>query len=177
MSIEPKASDTAERLARWVDQHGLAVRGYLRSLTGRRDVADDLAQEVFKRAWMARERYIDQGQERAYLLTIADRLACDVLRRKSRELGLEECSWQLLEPMAPEASPLETLVQREARATVEQALTGLTPVQRRVVLLRFYGDMTFQEISTAIECPLNTVLSHCRRALLALKQTLEEKVK
>src|SRR3954463_2200322 len=75
------------RLARWVREHGAAVRGYLLGLVRRADVADDLLQEVFQRAWQARDRYEDQGYERAFLLRIADRLVIDKSRRSRREVN------------------------------------------------------------------------------------------
>lgn len=174
MSVEPATTESRERLARWVNQHGLAVRGYLRSLTGQPELADDLAQEVFQRAWLARERYVDRGQERAYLLRIADRLACDALRRVSRELAIDDDAWRMLEPATGGAEPLESLLTLEAGVQVQAALDQLSPAQRRVLLLRFYGEISFQEIAGLLNCPLNTVLSHCRRGLLALKQLLEE---
>ena len=174
MSVEPVTTDSRQRLARWVSQHGLAVRGYLRSLTGHAELADDLAQEVFQRAWLARDRYIDRGQERAYLLTIADRLACDALRRTSREVAIDDDGWDVLQPTALEAQPLESLMTAEAGVQIRKALEKLSDAQRRVLLLRFYGEMSFQEIAQTMQCPLGTVLSHCRRGLLVLKQLLED---
>jgi RNA polymerase sigma-70 factor (ECF subfamily) len=173
MSVEPATSDCRRRLTDWVHQHGLAVRGYLRSLLGRQDLADELSQEVFQRAWVARDRYVDRGQARAYLLTIADRLACDALRRRSPE-SVDDEVWQALEPAADTVDPLETLAMMETGMVLQSALDRLSASQRRVLLLRFYGDLSFQQIAESMGCPLNTVLSHCRRGLLALKRLLVE---
>ena len=68
-------------VADWEREHGQAVRGYLLAMVRRPDVADDLTQEVFCRAWQARERYRENGTARAYLFRIADRLACDFGRK------------------------------------------------------------------------------------------------
>jgi RNA polymerase sigma-70 factor (ECF subfamily) len=54
------------------------------------------------------------------------------------------------------------------------AMEGLSPPQRRVLLLRYHGQMSFSEIAETINCPLNTALSHCRRGLLALRELLVE---
>jgi len=166
--------ESRERVARWVHQHGLAVRGYLRSLTGRHDLADDLTQEVFQRAWIARDRYVDRGQDRAYLLTIADRLVCDRFRRIERETVLDGDAWTALQPIAAEREPLERLMTLEAGGKVREALERLSPAQRRVLLLRFYGEMTFEQIAETMQCPLGTVLSHSRRGLLVLREMLED---
>src|SRR3954463_6933867 len=87
-----------DRMARWGHEHARAIRGYLLGVVRRTADADDLVQETFRRAWQARERYREQGQERAYLLRIADRLACDRLRQRGREVQLDDDGWQAREP-------------------------------------------------------------------------------
>ncbi|HZL90802.1 MAG TPA: RNA polymerase sigma factor [Pirellulaceae bacterium] len=158
---------------RWVREHAAAVRGYLLGLVRRPEVADDLAQEVFRRAWQAHDRYQDRGRQRAYLLTIADRLACDRARRLGVEVTVDGDAWRTIEP-AESDRPLDQLTERESEEELAQALEQLSPVQRRVLLLRYYGEMEFAEIAAAIGCPLSTALSHCRRGLLALRKLLAE---
>jgi RNA polymerase sigma-70 factor (ECF subfamily) len=163
-----------DRIARWVREHGRCVRGYLLGMVRRPDVADDLAQEVFQRAWRARDRYRDEGRERAYLLKIADRLVVDRSRRLGLELTVDETVWREVEPPADDCSPLETITRAEASQQLATALDRLTPAQKRVLLLRFFGDLTFEEIAESIGCPLGTALSHCRRGLIALRRLLTE---
>jgi RNA polymerase sigma-70 factor (ECF subfamily) len=170
----PPQPDAENRLDLWVREHGRAVRGYLLGLVRRPDLADDLTQEVFRRAWEARDRYRECGHARAYLLRIADRLACDRARRSGREVTVSEDGWRRLEPAHEEPLPEESLAQAETRRQLEAALESLSPDQRRVLLLRFYGELSFQQIAQATEAPLNTVLSHCRRGLLALRKLLVE---
>src|SRR5438876_370067 len=106
----------AERIARWVAEHSRAVRGYLLGMVQRPDVADDLLQEVFERAWKARERYRDEGHERAYLLRIADRLVVDRSRRLGREINVDDETWHEVEPEARTAAPADGLEQVETSA-------------------------------------------------------------
>ena len=162
------------RIARWVREHGRCVRGYLLGMVRRPDVADDLAQEVFQRAWRARERYRDEGHERAYLLKIADRLVVDRSRRLGLELTVEETVWREVEPASEDDSPLDGLTRTEMSQQLAAALDRLTPAQRRVLLLRFFGDLRFEEIAESIGCPLGTALSHCRRGLIAMRRLLSE---
>jgi len=164
--------DDAEVWAEWVGTHGPAVRGYLLAMVGRADVADDLSQEVFCRAWRARDRYREQGHARAYLMQIADRLACDRARRLGREINLSDDGWRAADPAEPGPGPADDLLRAEALGQLASALESLSPPQRRVLLLRYYGEMGFAEIAAILECPLSTALSHCHRGLMALRKLL-----
>jgi RNA polymerase sigma factor (sigma-70 family) len=161
-----------QRLARWVQEHAAAVRGYLLGLVRRSDVADDLLQEVFQRAWQARDRYQDQGYERAFLLRIADRLVIDKSRRSRREINLDEATWHEVEPAADSDSPLDDLHTAETNQELTAALDQLSLNQRRVLLMRYFSDLTFEQIAAELNCPLGTALSHCRRGLQAMRKML-----
>ena len=165
-----------ERFAAWGREHGPAVWGYLLAMVRRTDVADDLVQEVFCKAWQARDRYREQDSARAYLLRIADRLMIDRGRKSGREITLDEDAWSHVEPADPNAGPSRSAVEAEAAARLAEALKRLSHIQRRVVLLRYYGQLGFAEIAETVGCPLNTALSHCRRGLAALREILVEKV-
>jgi RNA polymerase sigma-70 factor, ECF subfamily len=164
------------RIARWVREHGRALRGYVLAFVRQPDAADDLVQEVFRRAWIARERYQEQGQERAYLLRIADRLVVDRSRRLGLEISVDETTWRDLEPESNTPPPLEALTANEDRAELSEALEALSALQKRVLLLRYFGDLSFEEIAATLGCPLSTALSHCRRGLVALRKRMTEKV-
>jgi RNA polymerase sigma-70 factor (ECF subfamily) len=163
-----------ERFAGWVREHGRAVRGYLLGMVRRADVADDLVQEVFCRAWQGRQRYQEQGHARAYLLRIADRLVCDRGRAAGRETALDEDGWRRFEPAAAD-DPAAAVAAKEAAALLADALDRLSAGQRRVLLLRYYGQFSFREIAEMTGTPLGTALSHCQRGLEALRKILAEK--
>jgi RNA polymerase sigma-70 factor, ECF subfamily len=163
-----------ERFAVWVREHSRAVRGYLFGMTRRADAADDLLQEVFRRAWQARAAYRENGHPRAYLLKIADRLVCDRSRKTRREINFDGDDWKQHEPETNEDGPAQTISRKEEAAQLDRALRCLSPAQRRVLLLRFYGQMSFAEIAAETGHPLGTVLSHCHRGLESLRTLLTE---
>jgi RNA polymerase sigma-70 factor (ECF subfamily) len=166
-------SDEA-RFAAWVQEHGSAVRGFIMAMVRRADVAEDLCQDVFVRAWKARGSYTEQGKTRSYLLRIADRLVCDRRRGSARATHLDDDGWSMHQPASTEPGPAETIELNEQVRQLNEAMKCLTPIQQRVLLLRYYGQMSFQEIADALDAPLNTALSHCHRALEALRKILVE---
>ncbi len=172
MTTESRSSPDEDRFAAWGREHGRAVRGYLLAMVRRPDVAEDLTQEVFLRAWQARDRYREEGNARAYLLRIADRLVIDRGRRAGREVTLDEDAWQRVAPVSGAADPSFAAARTEAAEQLTAALGSLSPDQRRVLMLRYYGQLSFAEIAQIAECPLNTALSHCRRGLKTLKKLL-----
>jgi RNA polymerase sigma-70 factor, ECF subfamily len=174
MSLSNPSPDDISLWAEWGHRHGRAVRGYLLGMVRRHDLADDLTQEVFCRAWQARDRYREEGMARAYLLRIADRLVVDHHRRSGREITMSEESWKQIEPAQRAATPDDTLAQQEAFGQLTATLDSLSPPQRRVLLLRYYGELSFTEIAALLECPLSTALSHCHRGLLTLRKLLVE---
>lgn len=176
MTSPSRKDHDCQRVAAWGREYGPAVWGYLLAMVRRTDVADDLTQEVFCKAWQARGRYREEGNARAYLLRIADRLLIDRGRKAGREITLDAESWEQIEPTSPADGPPQSVARAEAAGQLAEALERLSPVQRRVVLLRYYGRLGFAEIAETVECPLNTALSHCRRGLAALREILVEKV-
>lgn len=174
MTATSRPQDDQERWSEWSRAHGPAVRGYVLAMLRRPDLAEDVTQEVFWRAWRGRQRYRETGTARAYLLRIADRLVCDHGRKLGREVHLSEEGWEQLEPAGGEQEPGQGLVQEEAFGQLQSALASLSPPQRRVLFLRYYGDLSFAEIAAILGCPLGTALSHCRRGLLTLRKLLVE---
>jgi RNA polymerase sigma-70 factor (ECF subfamily) len=161
-----------QRVEEWARTHRNTVRAFLFDMVRRADVAEDLTQEVFCRAWEARESYQEQGKGLAYLLKIADHLVCKWGRRRKPVVNLDHEGWKCHEPATPALTPPETAATAEQVALLAQAMECLSPIQQRVLLLRYHGQLSFAEIAEITENPLSTTLSHCRRGLEALRKLL-----
>lgn len=165
---DPK--DAERRLTDWVRRHAGPLRGYLWSLTRDSSSVEDLLQEVFLRAWRARAGYVDAGREKAYLFRIADRVAADRRRGSARRFEDAGVLDQTPDPSAPQ--PVDWLAAGETRRLAAQALEALSDAQRRTLMLRYFGELPFEEIAAILGCPLNTALSHARRGLERLRAIL-----
>jgi len=155
----------------------------LEHLTGRRDQAEDLAQEVFLRVYRARKRYEPGSKFSTWLYTIANHVAANALRSSSRrhEVNLDaRASGPMgnnpIDRMALAASgqmPTRQLDKTELRDVVRIAISSLGERQRMAVLLSKFEDMSYADIATAMELTPQAVKSLLTRARVNLRQVLE----
>jgi len=152
------APEAVEELFR-LHWRGLWQAAY--AVTGRRELANDVAQEAFVRAVSSLERFDDLKPFRPWLTRIAVNLAIDELRRERRlDPG------QAAEPAA-QAEPPET------DDRVVRAVARLGPERRLIVALHYWLDYPTPEIARLLELPLGTVASRLSRALEELRVDLE----
>lgn len=140
-------------------------------------LAEDLVQETFVRLWQSAPRFDpERGSVRAFLFTIAQRVAVDQLRRASVRPRLVAAGpdGTVPEPVDPVGG--EELVERVAdEFVVREAVRRLSPKHREVVELTFDLDLSDQQISDRIGVPVGTVRSRTYYALRALRLDLEER--
>ena len=155
----------------------------LEHLVGRRDQAEDLAQEVFLRVYRARKRYVAGAKFSTWLYTIANHVAANALRSMSRrpEVNLtgrtsDSGGSNILDSLAVAKSgamPARQLDKSELREVVRAALKELSERQRMAVLLNKFEDMSYADIATAMEMSPQAIKSLLSRARVNLKEILE----
>lgn len=155
-----------------IEREQANVIGLCRRILGDRREAEDVAQEAFVRAYRALPTYRGDGPFGAWLGRIASRLALARLKRPSelRADPTREQGW--LVDAADSVDPQLMALDEERRAEVLHAVSTLPEPQRRIVAMRFYGDMSLEEISTATGAPVGTVKSRLHRALAALRRRM-----
>ncbi|MGK5449514.1 sigma-70 family RNA polymerase sigma factor [Streptomyces radiopugnans] len=155
----------AELFERW----GTLVHALSARVLGDTQDAEDVTQQVFLAAWRGRGTYRpERGSLPGWLVGITRRVTADALsaRARRREPGAAGSTFP---PAAAGPHPDEVL----DRLLVARALAGLPAVQRRVLFLAFYEDLTHTEIARRTGLPLGTVKAHARRGLLRLRRRLE----
>ena len=150
-----------------VELHRPGVLNVVYRMCGDPALAEESAQEAFIRAWQNLRRYDARFAFRSWLYRIALNLATDVLRRRKETVALDD------DLRTEEAEGPEATVERNERAErVRQAVLGLPPASRSVLILREYEDMTYQEIAEALDIPLGTVMSRLNYARQQVRQNL-----
>jgi len=132
--------------------------------------AEDVVQSAFVRFW---RKQPDAAPEHYPLLYTAVRTAAlDLLRKDGRRGRREEQAF--VEPCQAELTFFDSTVQqREDAAAISAALQQLPEAQREVLVLRIWGELTFQEIADVLGGSINTVAARYRYALQALRRILE----
>jgi RNA polymerase sigma-70 factor (ECF subfamily) len=148
--------------------HALALR-----ITQRHELAEEVCVETYWQLWREADRYDSQrGHPLAWLMMMVRSRALDVLRRLDRATSHAEPEIFLEAEPCPLGSPLDRVMASEQHSALGQALTALTPVQRQMVGLAFYKDLSHQEICDQTGLPLGTVKSHLKRAQDTLRLAL-----
>ncbi|MEM1303313.1 MAG: sigma-70 family RNA polymerase sigma factor [Planctomycetota bacterium] len=151
-------------------------------LVGRRDMAEDLAQDVFLRVYRARERYVPGSKFSTWLFTIANNVASNALRSLSRRKESTapalpgETGANPLEHMAAAASalmPARLADKAEMQAVVARAIEGLNERQRTAVLLAKFEQLSYAEIGEIMDMTPQAIKSLLSRAREKLRTLLE----
>jgi RNA polymerase sigma factor (sigma-70 family) len=142
--------------------HGSLLTGYACAILGDRSAAEDVVHQVFTR--LLRGDVSIAGRPLAYLCRAVRNTAMNHQRDRSREARLDAANASWLE--APNGLA-------EAALAVEAALRRLPAGQREVIVLRVWGQLTFQEIADALDASSNTIASRYRYGLAKLRDILK----
>lgn len=136
-------------------------------LTGDRELSEDLVQEAFVRVARRLTGLRNPDSFRWYLRRTVVNLANSHLRRRRVERAHQK---RLVSSAAIAGTSEQDLATRQV---VRDAIDQLSPRQRAVVVLRYYDDLTDQQIASLLGCPVGSVKSSLHRAAAALRQHLE----
>jgi len=148
-------------------------------ITGDRELAEDIGQETFLRAYRSAARYKEMSKFSTWLYTIAINLCRNELRRrKFRTQSLEAMAeWEERDKIRADivdekAKPDRDLERKEIGHMVREAVASLPEKFRTPLVLRDIQDLTYEEIAAMLKLPEGTVKSRINRARLRVKQIL-----
>ena len=143
------------------------VYNYLLRITGNREDALDLTQDVFLKSYQNLRKLDDPARFAPWLYRIAHNEAYSLFRKRRPETDVDE-----LEPEATGTGVLvggSSVFPIELGLAVASALERLSPEQREAVVLKIYQGFKFEEMAEILGCPVSTVKSRLYSALELLK--------
>jgi len=138
---------------------------HLAGKLGNKDKAEEAAQESFVRAYFGLDRVKKPESFFSWLLGIADRVAKEHHRREQLRRQREAIRSFSEEAPSPELSQDYAL---------ESAIGDLPEAYRQVILLRYYGGHSCNQIAAKLDMPLGTVTKTLSRAYAMLRESLQQ---
>ena len=146
---------------------------YVRSIVRDPAEAEDLTQDVFLRAYAARDTLRDPGARLTWLYRIATNACFDRLRQRARRPVVSDASLEESEPVDAGPALQQVIDQDEMSACVQDYLADLSDHYRAVILLHDLHELTGPEIAGLLDVSLSTVKIRLHRARRKLRAALE----
>ena len=156
-----------------VREHQDEVYGVALRITGDRDAALDVTSSTFLKAYRAFDRYDRTRPLRHWLLRIATNEAITYVRKRGRELRRRVEVEHASSIVDPTATPDAESVAREDRERISAAVSTLPELYRVVIVLRYFNELSVDEIAQVTGRPASTVGVQLLRGRALLRSSLE----
>lgn len=164
--VEQAIVGDAESFGQLYDKYIDKVYRHLYYRVGNAAEAEDLAAQVFLKAWNAMGRYRQMGRPfGVWLLSIGHNLLIDYYRSRKENAALDD----VIIPAGDSADPVLLAEKSFASASLRQAIKKLKKDQQAVVVMRYIDGLEYGEIAQALNKSEGAVRVILHRSLLALR--------
>ncbi len=136
-------------------------RLFLYRLGGKSDDADDLLQETFIKVYLNIQRYSETYTFGQWVYTIAHNTLVDFTRKSRSDIPIDE---RFSSPPTSNPNPEESIINSQKRSQIEHYIELLPTQYRRLFVLRFIDEYSYDEIAEKLDIPLGTVKTGIFRA-------------
>lgn len=136
-------------------------------------LAEDLAQEVFVRAFQARQRYRPEARFTTWLYRIATNLALNAIRDRKGKPAQTADEPEVREVVDARPTAEQNLMRADRERIIRQAVEALPENQRAAVILHKYQEVDYRQIATILGVSASAVKSLLFRAYETLRARLE----
>ena len=152
-----------------VDRYERVVFTLTLRMTGNRDDAREMTQDVFVKVWRGLRGFDPERRFFSWIYRIAIHECLNLRRRSGRHEALEG------EPESNEAGPEQRFEAAEVERQMQKALAGLPAADRLIIILRHFLDYAHEEIAEILRVPAKTVKSRLYSARQRLRVELEQR--
>jgi RNA polymerase sigma-70 factor (ECF subfamily) len=137
---------------------------------------EDIEQEVYIRTWKNKDKYKEQGKFKSWVNTITANLCRDYMKssyfRNASNYVTEED--ELIQIKDEKENIESSFMQKQRQKKIIEAIDALKPKLREVIVMYEMQEMSYEEISEKIKCPVGTVRSRLFNARKELSITLKD---
>ena len=162
-----------------IERHSKRVLDYIRMMVKNNEVADDIYQETFIKVvrFIDDGRYTDNGKFLSWVLRIAHNQVIDHFRQAKQQNNLSEsdAGYDILNMKRFADTTVEDrMVSEQIENDLRKLVDNLPEEQKEVVMMRYFGDLSFKEIAEQTNVSINTALGRMRYALINLRKMIKE---
>ena len=177
--VEQALAGSQDAYRALVERHSRAVLTLVARMVRDQGVAEELAQDAFVKAFGGLRSFDSSYKFSNWVLRIAHNVAIDHLRKARPpivSIDDDASGREMADVLADrrEPSAFDRALRRDFRDDLDAALATLRPEFRRLIVLRYLEDMSYEDIAEVVGLPLGTVKSHLHRARAALGRLLAE---
>lgn len=160
-------------------RHQVRIYNYILMMVKSEDVANDIFQDTFVKVvtTLKQGRYTDTGRFAAWLTRIARNLVIDFFRQEKSlgKLSTDDSDIDILNRRELSDGTIEDeMIDLQIQDDVRSLLRRLPDNQRRVIVMRYYKNLSFKEIASATGVSINTALGRMRYAILNMRRMASE---
>lgn len=126
-------------------------------------LTEDILQETLVKAYEQFDTIKDIEKFKSWIFTIAKNESLAWIKKYSREVPIETAPLKLLESFS-EDIPERLLMEQELKQQIKECIEMLKPIEQEIMYLRYYNDLTLNEIALALNLNENTVKTKHARA-------------
>ena len=164
-----------------LEAFGPRLYGYFYKATGNHHEVEDLLGEISLRLVKRLKGYDHRDRFEPWLFRIAANMVRDRIRRRvsrPRTASLsasDDAGGSLADGLSGNDESVDSrLLAAEAGEQLNSAMQTLDETTREMVLLRYFGALSFKELADRFHCPLGTVLAKVHRGLRALRKVMDD---
>lgn len=148
------------------ERHHISVYNFFLRMTGKKEISEDMVQDVFLRMLKYRHTYRGDGKFSNWMFHIARNVQFDYFKKKQRE----DCQdSDEIELVSDNPTPGEAVEQRQDNELIHSALMKLAVEKREVLVLSRFQNKKYEEIADILGCKVGTIKARVHRAIKDLR--------
>ncbi|MCF8219157.1 MAG: sigma-70 family RNA polymerase sigma factor [Bacteroidales bacterium] len=161
-----------------IQKHKNKVFGYILMMVKDKDLAEDIFQDTFIKVVKKLQSgsYKEEGKLLQWIMRIAHNLVIDHFRQSKRvSMARGTDDYDIFDTIdMMEESVEDQMITSQIHKDVRKLIQYLPEEQKRVLIMRHYGNMSFKEIAQTTDVSINTALGRMRYALINLRKLIED---